>query len=83
MPVHPAAAAVKRAHRSAAAWTIVRRPSRCPECGEHVSPYAAGCAVPLSRRIGSSWDAFSQRADLIVLALVLLVAVAYATGRGI
>ena len=77
---------------------MIRRtgPSRCPECREHVSPYAAGCALcgadldpdrsrhaPLSRRIGSAWDAFSQRTDLIVLALVLLFAVAYATGRGI
>jgi hypothetical protein len=76
----------------------VRRssPNRCPSCREHVSPYAAGCAlcgadlvpdrgrhVPLSRRIGSAWDAFSVRADLIVLALVALVVLAYLTGGGL
>jgi predicted amidophosphoribosyltransferase len=72
-----------------------RRPNRCPGCGEHVSPYAAGCAicgaeldpnrtrhVPLSRRIGSAWDAFSVRTDLIVLAIVILVVLSYlAAGR--
>jgi hypothetical protein len=71
------------------------RPNRCPDCGEHVSPYAAGCAicgaeldpnrtryVPLSRRIGSAWDAFSVRTDLIVLAIVILVVLSYlAVGR--
>jgi predicted amidophosphoribosyltransferase len=71
------------------------RPNRCPDCGEHVSPYAAGCAicgaeldpnrtrhVPLSRRIGSAWDAFSVRTDLIVLAIVILVVLSYlAAGR--
>jgi predicted amidophosphoribosyltransferase len=71
------------------------RPTRCPDCGEHVSPYAAGCAicgaeldpnrtrhVPLSRRIGSAWDAFSVRTDLIVLAIVILVVLSYlAAGR--
>jgi predicted amidophosphoribosyltransferase len=71
------------------------RPNRCPDCGEHVSPYAAGCAicgaeldpnrtrhVPISRRIGSAWDAFSVRTDLIVLAIVILVVLSYlAAGR--
>jgi hypothetical protein len=71
------------------------RPNRCPGCGEHVSPYAAGCAicgadldpnrtshVPLSRRIGSAWDAFSVRTDLIVLTIVVLVVLSYlAAGR--
>jgi predicted amidophosphoribosyltransferase len=65
-------------------------PNRCPECGEHVSPYAAGCAlcgadldpnrtshVPLSRRIGSAWDAFTVRTELIVLALVVVVVLSY------
>ena len=71
------------------------RPNRCPDCGEYVSPYAAGCAicgadldpdrtrhVSLSRRIGSAWDAFSVRTDLIVLAIVILVVLSYlAAGR--
>jgi predicted amidophosphoribosyltransferase len=71
------------------------RPNRCPDCGEHVSPFAAGCAicgaeldpnrtrhVPLSRRIGSAWDAFGVRTDLIVLAIVILVVLSYlAAGR--
>ena len=71
------------------------RPNRCPQCGEHVSPYAAGCAlcgaaldpdrtrhVPLSRRVGSAWDAFSVRTDLIVLAIVIVVVLSYlAAGR--
>jgi predicted amidophosphoribosyltransferase len=70
-------------------------PTRCPQCREHVSPYAAGCAlcgaeldpdrtrhVPLSRRIGSAWDAFGVRTDLIVAAIVILVVVSYlAAGR--
>jgi predicted amidophosphoribosyltransferase len=70
-------------------------PNRCPECGEHVSPYAAGCAlcgadldpartrhVPLSRRIGSAWDAFTVRTELVVLAIVVVVVVSYlAYGR--
>jgi predicted amidophosphoribosyltransferase len=70
----------------------VRRPNptRCPQCREHVSPYAAGCAlcgadldpdrtrhVPLSRRIGSAWDAFSVRTELIVLAIVIVLLVSY------
>ena len=67
-------------------------PTRCPNCREHVTPYAAGCAicgadldpararhVPISRRIGSAWDAFSHRTDLIVPALVILVVVSYLT----
>jgi predicted amidophosphoribosyltransferase len=71
-------------------------PNRCPECGEHVSPYAAGCAlcgadldpdrtshVPLSRRIGSAWDAFSVRTDLIVLALVVVAVLSYLVFGGI
>jgi predicted amidophosphoribosyltransferase len=72
-----------------------RHPNRCPECGEHVSPYAAGCAlcgadldpdrtrhVPLSRRIGSAWDAFTVRTELIVLAILILVGLSYlAYGR--
>jgi hypothetical protein len=71
------------------------RPNRCPDCGEHVSPYAAGCAicgadldpdrtnhVPLSRRVGSAWDAFSVRTDLIIVAIVVLVVLSYlAAGR--
>jgi hypothetical protein len=68
------------------------RPNRCPQCGEHVSPYAAGCAicgadldpdrtnhVPLSRRIGSAWDAFSVRTELIVLAIIVVVLISYLT----
>ena len=68
------------------------RPNRCPGCGEHVTPYAAGCAlcgadldpdrnrhVPLSRRIGSAWDAFGVRTDLIVLAIVVVVVLSYLT----
>jgi hypothetical protein len=67
-------------------------PNRCPECGEHVSPFAAGCAicgadldpdrtrhVPISRRIGSAWDAFSVRTELIVLAIAIIVLVSYLT----
>ena len=67
-------------------------PTRCPNCREHVSPYAAGCAlcgaeldpdrtrhVPVSRRIGSAWDAFSHRTDLIVIAIVVIFAVSYLT----
>jgi len=23
----------------------MRNPNRCPRCGEHVSPFAAGCAI--------------------------------------
>ncbi len=67
-------------------------PNRCPGCGEHVSPFAAGCAVcgaeldpdrtrhvPLSRRIGSAWDAFGVRTELVVLAIVVIVLVSYLT----
>jgi hypothetical protein len=67
-------------------------PNRCPACGEHVSPFAAGCAicgadldpdrtrhVPISRRIGSAWDAFSVRTELIVLAIAVIVLVSYLT----
>jgi predicted amidophosphoribosyltransferase len=67
-------------------------PNRCPQCREHVSPYAAGCAicgadldpdrtkhVPLSRRIGSAWDAFSVRTELIVLAIIVVVLLSYLT----
>lgn len=67
-------------------------PTRCPNCGEHVSPFAAGCAlcgadldpdrtrhVPISRRLGSAWDAFSQRPDLIATGVVILAAAAYLT----
>jgi hypothetical protein len=69
-------------------FTIVLRthPNRCPQCRERVSPFAAGCAlcgadldpsrtdhVPLGRRIGSAWDAFSVRTELIVLAIVVVV----------
>ena len=60
-----------------------------------MSPYAAGCAlcgadldpdrtrhVPLSRRVGSAWDAFSVRTDLIILAVVIVLVVGYlAAGR--
>jgi hypothetical protein len=59
-----------------------------------VTPYAAGCAicgadlnpartdhVPISRRVGSAWDAFSVRTDLIVLALVALVVVSWLLAR--
>ena len=35
--------------------------------------------VPLSRRIGSAWDAFSVRTELIVLAIVVVVLVSYVT----
>jgi hypothetical protein len=70
-------------------------PTRCPQCREHVSPYAAGCAicgadldpdrtrhVPISRRIGSAWDAFGVRTDLIIVAIVILVVISYlAAGR--
>jgi uncharacterized OB-fold protein len=69
-------------------------PTRCPRCGERVTPYAAGCAicgadldpsrtehVPISRRVGSTWDAFSVRPDLIVLALVVLVVVSWLLAR--
>ena len=70
-------------------------PTRCPSCREHVSPYAAGCAlcgadldpyrtrhVPVTRRIGSAWDAFSQRTDLIVIAILIVLALSYfTTGR--
>jgi hypothetical protein len=72
------------------------RPNRCPDCGEHVSPFAAGCAicgadldpgrtrhVPLSRRIGSAWDAFSVRTDLIVLAIVIVVVLSYLVAGGV
>ena len=71
-------------------------PTRCPQCREHVSPYAAGCAlcgaeldpdrtrhVPLSRRIGSAWDAFGVRTDLIVVAIVILVVISYLAARRI
>ena len=48
--------------------------SRCPNCGERVSPYAAGCAVcgadldterwdsgpSLANRVGSLWSAISM-----------------------
>ena len=67
-------------------------PNRCPQCRSHVSPFAAGCAlcgadldpdrtrhVPLSRRIGSAWDAFSVRTELIVLAIVVIVLLSYVT----
>ena len=78
-------------------FLLVRRPNptRCPSCREHVSPYAAGCAlcgadldpdrtrhVPLGRRVGSAWDAFSVRTDLIILAVVIVLVVGYlAAGR--
>jgi hypothetical protein len=71
-------------------------PNRCPHCRERVTPYAAGCAlcgadldphrgdhVPLSRRIGSAWDAFTVRPELIVLAILLVVAVSYLMFGGI
>lgn len=69
-------------------------PTRCPQCGERVTPFAAGCAicgadldpartdhVPVSRRIGSAWDAFSVRTDLIVLAIAVLVLLSYLVAR--
>jgi hypothetical protein len=62
-----------------------------PRCGEHVSPFAAGCAlcgadldpdrdrhIPLARRLGSAWDAFSVSPQLIVLAIAVVVLVSYA-----
>ena len=65
-------------------------PVRCPQCGERVTPFAAGCAicgadldpgrtshVPISRRLGSAWDAFSVRTDLIVLAIAAIVLLSY------
>jgi hypothetical protein len=68
------------------------RPNRCPKCREHVTPYAAGCAicgadldparnehVPIGRRIGSAWDAFSVRTELIVLAILIVIALSYLT----
>jgi predicted amidophosphoribosyltransferase len=71
---------------------VRRPPNQCPECREHVSPFAAGCAlcgadldpdrsshVPLARRIGSAWDAFSVRTDLLIAAIVLLVVIGYLT----
>jgi hypothetical protein len=71
-------------------------PTRCPQCGEHVSPYAAGCAicgadldpdrtrhVPLSRRIGSAWDAFSVRTELIVLAIIVILVLSYLGAGGL
>lgn len=57
-----------------------------------MSPFAAGCAlcgadldpdrtrhVPLSRRVGSAWDAFSVRTELIVAAIVVVVILGYLT----
>ncbi len=65
-------------------------PNRCPRCRERVSPFAAGCAlcgadldpartdhVPLSRRLGSAWDAFSVRPELIMLAIGIVVLLSY------
>ena len=35
--------------------------SRCPNCGEHVSPYAAGCAVCGTEVDFRRWDAGPSR----------------------
>jgi predicted amidophosphoribosyltransferase len=69
-----------------------RHPNRCPQCGEHVSPFAAGCAlcgadldpdrtrrIPLSRRVGSAWDAFGVRTELIVVVILVVVVLGYLT----
>jgi hypothetical protein len=69
-------------------------PTRCPQCGERVTPFAAGCAicgadleparnhhVPVSRRVGPAWDASSMRPDLIVLAIAALVLLSYVFAR--
>ena len=68
------------------------RPNRGPSCGNHVTPYAAGCAicgadldlrrndhVPISRRIGSAWDAFGFRTEWIVLAILVILLLSYLT----
>jgi hypothetical protein len=67
-------------------------PARCPNCRERVTPYAAGYAlcgadldptrthhVPISRRVGSAWDAFSHRPDLNVFAIAVVVLAYYVT----
>ncbi len=67
-------------------------PTRCPNCGERVSHFAAGCArcgqeldihrydhVPLHRRLISGWQAFSFRPDLILGAIVLIVLLGWLT----
>jgi hypothetical protein len=71
-------------------------PNRCPRCKERVTPFAAGCAicgsdldpnrdkrVPLGRRIGSAWDAFTVRTELIVLAIAIVLGVSYLMFGGI
>lgn len=84
---------INSAHRSAVDSVVLRtHPNRCPRCRERVSPFAAGCAicgadldpnrtshVPLSRRIGSAWDAFGVRTELIVLAILVIVLLSYLT----
>jgi hypothetical protein len=71
-------------------------PNRCARCKERVTPFAAGCAicgadldprrdrrVPLSRRIGSAWDAFTLSTELVVLAIVVVLALSYLILGGI
>jgi hypothetical protein len=68
-------------------WT---HPNRCPRCRERVTPFAAGCAycgadldprrtdhVPLSRRIGSAWDALTVRPELLLAAFAVIVVASY------
>ena len=61
-----------------------------------MTPFAAGCAicgaeldphrdwrVPIARRIGSAWDAFTVRTELIVLAILVVLGLSYLFYGGI
>jgi hypothetical protein len=52
----------------------MRNPNRCPSCGEHVSPFAAGCAIcgaaldprrgqtrPLGEQLKTLWQKAGRR----------------------
>ena len=52
----------------------------CAICGADLDP-ARDTSVPLSRRVGSAWDPFSVRMDLIVLAIAAIVALSYLAAR--